>query len=109
MNELNLSPISRIESNANLPEVKLAHSAAAGQEPMPQPAQTKPVQEKPVEQPAPKPAKSGPDVFLRFQVNQETKKVTVYVVDRATREIVRTIPPDEINKLKAGDLLELLA
>lgn len=49
------------------------------------------------------------DVVLRFNVDRETHEVTVYIMDRASRQIIRTIPPDELSKLKAGDLLELMA
>ena len=49
------------------------------------------------------------DVYLRFEVNEDSRDVTIYVVDRASKNVVRTIPPEQANKLKAGDLLELLA
>jgi uncharacterized FlaG/YvyC family protein len=49
------------------------------------------------------------DVFLRFQVKEDTHDVTVYVVDRTSKRVVRTIPPEELNNLNSGDLLELLA
>ena len=49
------------------------------------------------------------NVILRFQVNEDLHNVTVYVVDRATKKVVRTIPPDEANKLQTGDLVTLLA
>ncbi len=49
------------------------------------------------------------DVYLRFEVNDETRDVTIYVVDRASKNVVRTIPPEQANKLRAGDLLHLLA
>ncbi len=49
------------------------------------------------------------DVVLRFNVDRDTREVTVYVMDRASRQVLRTIPPDELNNLKAGDLIELLA
>jgi uncharacterized FlaG/YvyC family protein len=42
-------------------------------------------------------------------VNEETKQVTVYVVDRESKRVIRSIPPDELNNLQAGDLVELLA
>ncbi|PKO15728.1 MAG: hypothetical protein CVU39_09400 [Chloroflexi bacterium HGW-Chloroflexi-10] len=59
-----------------------------------------------------KPALEAPktsDIGLKFTVNEETKQVTVYVIDRATSRVIRSIPPDELNNLKAGDLVELLA
>jgi len=49
------------------------------------------------------------DTFLKFLVDKETNDITVYIVDRASRRIMRSIPPSEVNNLKAGDLLKLLA
>ena len=49
------------------------------------------------------------DVMLKFRVDDKSKQITVFVVDKTSRRVLRTIPPDEVNKLKAGDLLKLLA
>ena len=49
------------------------------------------------------------DTFLKFTVDKKTNDVTVYVVDRASHVVMRSIPPNEVNNLKAGDLLKLLA
>jgi hypothetical protein len=57
----------------------------------------------------PPPQARRSDVVLRFNVDRDTREVTVYVMDRASRQVLRTIPPDELNKLNAGDLIELLA
>jgi uncharacterized FlaG/YvyC family protein len=64
------------------------------------------VEEKPVQTKLPV---TGSDVFLKFSVNEETNAGTVYIVDRASRKILRSIPPDEVNRMKPGDLLKLLA
>ena len=72
--------------------------------------------EKPVkpEKAEEKPAQSllpvtNSDTYLRFMVDKKTNDITVYVVDRASKRIKRSIPPNEVNNLKAGDLLKLLA
>lgn len=49
------------------------------------------------------------DTFLRFMVDKKTNDITVYIVDRASNRVMRSIPPNEVNNLKAGDLLKLLA
>lgn len=46
---------------------------------------------------------------LEFQVDDTTNDVTIYVVDRASHEVVRTIPPEELNNLNPGDLLQMFA
>ena len=70
--------------------------------------------EKPAEKPPEKQAQSslpittGSDTFLKFMVDKKTNDITVYIVDRASHKVMRSIPPNEVNNLKAGDLLKLL-
>jgi uncharacterized FlaG/YvyC family protein len=56
---------------------------------------------------------SNPDAFnnvrLHFRVDPKTHEVTVLMVDKATHRVVRSIPPEELGKLKEGDLVELFA
>lgn len=49
------------------------------------------------------------DTCLRFKVDENTNDVTVYVLDRSSRQILRTIPADQMRKLQSGDLLDLLS
>lgn len=49
------------------------------------------------------------DYHLKFKFDSDTNQVTVYILDRSTKEVVRTIPPEELSNLRAGDLLELFA
>jgi uncharacterized FlaG/YvyC family protein len=46
---------------------------------------------------------------LRFKVDENTNDVTVYVLDRSSRQVLRTIPADQMKKLQSGDLLDLLS
>ena len=55
------------------------------------------------------PVTNNSDVFLRFRVDGKSHHITVFVVDRASKRVVRSIPPEELNKLQVGDLLELVA
>lgn len=50
-----------------------------------------------------------PNIGLKFRIDDETNEVTVYVIDRTSKQVLRTIPPEEIRNLKAGDLVELFA
>ena len=52
-------------------------------------------------------ATTSADIGLKFQVNDETNEVTIFVIDRASKQVLRTIPPEEMKNLSAGDLLEL--
>jgi uncharacterized FlaG/YvyC family protein len=60
--------------------------------------------------PASKASSTSPlDINLRFRVDQKTKDVTVFMLNQATHEVIRTIPPSELAKLKPGDLVNLFA
>jgi uncharacterized FlaG/YvyC family protein len=49
------------------------------------------------------------NIYLRFRIDPETNDVTLFVLDRAAKEVVRTIPADELAKLGPGELFELFA
>lgn len=49
------------------------------------------------------------NVRLHFRVDPKTHEVTVLMVDQKSKRVVRSIPPEEIGKLKEGDLVELFA
>ncbi len=103
MNELNVTPISPPAGDAS-PRVQRVVDLYSER------AAAPPRRSEAVETPAsPQPQPQRSDVVLRFNVDRETHEVTVYIMDRASRQVIRTIPPDELSKLKAGDLIELLA
>jgi hypothetical protein len=78
----------------NSPAARLAAQAAAA------------AQEKAAPKPA-LPVKLGGDVAVRFRVDRQTNDVTVFIVDRVSKRVLRSIPPEEVGKLHAGDLFEL--
>ncbi|OJX38288.1 MAG: hypothetical protein BGO78_09770 [Chloroflexi bacterium 44-23] len=49
------------------------------------------------------------DIGLRFHMNEETRQVMVYVINRATQKVIRAIPQEKLINLQASDLLNLLA
>ncbi|MCI0520742.1 MAG: flagellar protein FlaG [Chloroflexi bacterium] len=49
------------------------------------------------------------DVSLKFMINADTKDVTILILDRASRKVVRTIPPEDMNRMDPGELLQLFA
>ena len=55
------------------------------------------------------PITNNSEVFLRFRVDGASHQITVFVIDRVSKRVLRSIPPEELDKLKAGDLLELFA
>ncbi len=52
---------------------------------------------------------SSSSIALKFRVDDKTHEITVFVVDRASQQVLRTIPADEFRKLHAGELIKLLA
>ena len=49
------------------------------------------------------------NISVHFRVNDETNELTVFVVDRENKKILRTIPASEFSKLNAGDIVQLTA
>lgn len=103
MNETLISPIS---------SVRLSESAASAKHILPdrtEPAisdSDKPV--KPIENVSEQ-AKNVSNVSIHFQVDDETGQLTVFLIDKVSRRVIRSIPASELNKLQAGDLLKLTA
>lgn len=49
------------------------------------------------------------EIELRFVPDDNSNQITVYVVDKASKSVLRSIPPEDIGKLEAGELLQLSA
>ena len=49
------------------------------------------------------------NISLKFRVDEETREVTIFVVDRSSKKVIRSIPPGELAKMRAGELLKLTA
>jgi len=49
------------------------------------------------------------NVSIHFRLDEKTNELTVFVVDRQTKRVLRSIPASELQKLQAGDLLKLTA
>jgi uncharacterized FlaG/YvyC family protein len=58
------------------------------------------------------PAEQGENVSnvsIHFRLDDKTNELTVFVVDRKTKRVLRSIPASELHKLQAGELLKLTA
>lgn len=55
------------------------------------------------------PVSNESHLALRFLVDEKTNELTVYVIDRQSKRVLRSIPAADLSKLKAGDLLKLTA
>lgn len=49
------------------------------------------------------------EVTLRFEIDSQTHDVTILILDKASRKVVRTIPPEEMARISPGELLQLFA
>ncbi len=47
------------------------------------------------------------NVSIHFRVDDETNAVTIFLVDRKSRKVLRSIPASELQKMQIGDLLKL--
>lgn len=101
MNDLSLSNIQKVGVESTVVDQTLYQSdeLLPGQSMTPKPAAKAPQETQ----------RRNPhsDIHLQFLVDNETKEVTVLILDRASRRVIRTIPPTELNNLKEGDLVSL--
>jgi uncharacterized FlaG/YvyC family protein len=49
------------------------------------------------------------NISLHFRVDEETNNVTIFLVDRKSHKVLRSIPAAELQKMQIGDLLKLTA
>jgi uncharacterized FlaG/YvyC family protein len=49
------------------------------------------------------------NVSIHFRVDEYTNEVTIFLVDRKSRKVLRSIPAAELQKMQIGDLLKLTA
>ncbi len=49
------------------------------------------------------------NISVHFQVDEQSNEMTVFVIDRASRRVLRSIPASELSKLQVGELLKLTA
>lgn len=49
------------------------------------------------------------DVRLKFIVNENTHDITILVVDRASKKVIRAIPPEEMGQFQKGDIFDYFA
>lgn len=55
------------------------------------------------------PVSNGSNVSIHFRVDEKTNDLTVFVVDRKSKKVIRSIPANELSKLSAGELLKISA
>jgi len=82
-----------------------AHQAEASVQPKPAAAS----QENHQSQAANTPIQTGnlANVSIHFRVDESTNDVTIFIVDRQSKKVLRSIPASELSKLQVGDLLKL--
>jgi Uncharacterized flagellar protein FlaG len=105
MSENSINPISNVQLAAvsgmlpKLQVIKTAVEEVSDQEKSPK----QPIENEPA------PISGSSNVSVHFRVNDDTNELTVFVVDRENKKILRTIPASEFSKLNAGDILQLTA
>lgn len=107
MNDMNVSPISAAEknvANSNLAQINQDRVIEKTSERQPVEERTSEVANM-----NDQPVNSLKDVELKFVPDVSTNEVTVFVVDRTSKSVLRTIPPEELKKLDSGDLLKITA
>ena len=49
------------------------------------------------------------NISIHFRLDDETSSVTIFLVDRKSHKVLRSIPAGELQKMQIGDLLKLTA
>jgi len=103
MSDNSISPI----SNVSLPAV----SAALPKPQVKTPVEVAAEQDNPPKKPEKETAQanSSTNVSVHFRVNNETNELTVFVIDRSSHRVLRSIPISELQKLPSGELVKLAA
>jgi hypothetical protein len=110
MNETSIKPISSVRS----PESGILSKSVVPNQidaaPSHKPNASEPdTTVKPVEIDSDQGGSSPSNVSIHFRLDDNTNELTVFVVDRKTKRVIRSIPASELHKLQAGDLLKLTA
>ena len=104
MNDTSIKPINSVQqsenSSAMLKALAQAQAEAAAQSRPPARTQIEP-------QSGSSKMSSLDDVSIHFRVNDKTNDITIFLVDRKSRKVLRSIPASELQKLQIGDLLKL--
>jgi uncharacterized FlaG/YvyC family protein len=109
MSENSIIPISNVSLTAvsgMLPKAQL--KAQQVKAPVEEPVEQERSSTKPVEK-EPERINVSSNVSVHFRVNDETNELTMFIVDRENKQVLRTIPASEFYKMPAGELLKLAA
>lgn len=103
-----VSKVGKIDFGAGLVQVEAPRPAEASEHGESVDLSKPSEQTKAAEQTASAPVLNG-DVRLKFIVDAKTNDVTVLVLDKTSRQIIRTIPTDELKNLTRGELVTIFA
>lgn len=109
MNPASIKPISAVQPNDGSALSKSLAPASADASAQARPAPTHVEKPQPVPQTEVAAANSLANVSIRFQMDEKTNNVTIFLVDRKTRKVLRSIPASELHRMQVGDLLKLTA
>jgi uncharacterized FlaG/YvyC family protein len=108
MNETSIKPISSVRPSETGVPVKILVPNQTENAPAQKPTPEQDAAVKPIEMESEQ--GSGPsNVSIHFRLDDKTHELTVFVVDRKTKRVIRSIPASELHKLQAGELLRLTA
>lgn len=103
-----VSKVGQMDFGAGPVQVEAPRPAEATEKPEAAPPQEKQQVEAKPSETSSAPVLNG-DVRLKFVVDSKTNDVTVLVLDKTSRQIIRTIPTEELKNLTRGDLVTVFA
>lgn len=110
MNETTIKPISSVRPPESGTPSKPVVPIPADAAPLHKPAAPEPdTTVKPIEARTEQKGSNSFNISIHFRLDDKTHDLTVFVVDRKTKRVIRSIPASELHKLQVGDLLKLTA
>jgi len=114
MSENSINPISSIRATEISQPVRIPPPAQTEFAPHSNPPQVKPAAAEQEKHQKPRESELTPgnelsNVSIYFRIDDKTHDLTVFLVDRKSKQVLRSIPASELHKLQAGDLLKLTA
>ena len=109
MSETSIKPISGVRLTPSNPPVRAQSPNPADSMTVSKPST--PEQNKTLQHSEKKsaPANDLSNISIHFRVNEDSNELTVFIVDRKSKRVLRSIPASEFYKLQADDLLKLTA
>jgi uncharacterized FlaG/YvyC family protein len=107
MDPSSIQPIGSVQQADNSAISKLTATVQSDTLAQHRPAIVRPEKPQPEVETAATQENSLENVSIHFRLDDKTNTVTIFLVDRKSKKVLRSIPASELQKMQIGDLLKL--